>query len=112
MFIEICVVLSFVVLAFLIVALVGYWTGANYYFKLNQDFVGILAVCNAIVWFFWCFIQVLASATQIRSAEWTHNFSFGIVGTVNMIVLVLFIGANLFEWFEQSRKYFWSKRGR
>lgn len=112
MFIEICVVLSFVVLAFLVISLVGYWTGANYYFKLNHDFVGVLAICNVIAWFFWIFIQVLASITQTRSAEWTHNFSFGIVGLVNIVVIGLFIGVNLFEWFEISRKYFWSKRGR
>lgn len=112
MFIEICIVLAYVVLAFLIVALVGYWTGANYYFKLNKDFVGVLAICNAIAWFFWLFVMGLGSITDTRSTEWTHNFAYGIVGVVNMILIALFVAVNLFEWFEQSRKYFWSKRGR
>lgn len=112
MFIQICVVLSYAVLAFLLICLVGYWTAANYYFKLNKDLVGILAVINAIAWFFWIFITLLDKFMPTQTEEPAYNFAYGIVGIVNMVVLSLFIGTYAFTWFEKSRNYFWKKRGR
>lgn len=112
MFFEICTVLSYSVLVFLIIAMVGYWTGANYYFKLNQDFVGYLLIFNAIAWFMYGFVQFMGAITDTRSAEWTDNFSIGMVGTINMCVLLSIFVFKLCVWFESSRKYFWSKRGR
>jgi hypothetical protein len=112
MFFTICEILSYSVLIFCVIFLVGYWTGANYYFKLNSDLVSIFIICNAISWFFWCFINILGLIAGTHTDEFTHNLSFGIVGTVNMICIVVFIGMNIINWFEQSRKYFWKKRGR
>lgn len=112
MFIDICVVLSYVVLSFLIVSFIGYWTGANYYFKLNSDFLGFLAVFNAIAWAMWLLIMGLETLTNARGYEFAHNFAYGIVGVLNMVIIVFFIAFNLFKWFETSRKYFWNKRGR
>lgn len=112
MFIEICVALSYSVLVFLMVVFIGYWTGANYFFKLNIEFIQFLSAFNAVAWFFWLFVRGLAAIAQTRSEEFTYNLSYGIVGVVNMVLIGLFVAANLFEWFEISRKYFWSKRGR
>lgn len=112
MLITICVTLSYIVLAFLLVIFIGYWTGANYFFKFNKKFIQIFSCYNAVAWFLWLFTHGIAAITQTRSEEFTYNLSYGIVGAVNITMIGMFIAAKGFEWFEISRQYFWSKRGR
>jgi hypothetical protein len=79
---------------------------------MNNEFISVLARINALAWFFWVFLNVLGAMTDTRSAEYTYNLSYGIVGILNIIVIGGFIVYNMFEWFEKSRNYFWKKRGR
>lgn len=108
----VCQAIAILTLVFFVVVLMGYWTGANYYFKLDSDSVGCAAIVNMVGWLFWGVVQILGATTDARPPEFSHNFSWGIIGTIDMLIILVVLISYGYSWFEKSREYFWNKRGR
>lgn len=111
----VCQVVSLLVLAYFVIMFVGYWTGATYYFNIvgignKKESLVCAAIVNGMAWLFFGVVQLLGAVTNARPPEYTHNFSWGIIGTVDMILIFIVFMCYGYSWFEKSREYFWNKR--
>ena len=108
----ICEVFTYVGTILGLILFIGYWTGADYFFNItknHEDQFTAFVIGSFMSWFTFILLYI---GSLINDDPNLKTLAVAVTGTVYMLLVLLFVGIQIFELFERSRKYFWNKRGK
>ena len=110
MFDTICQIFGILGAVCAVTIFIGYWLGTDYYFKLSEDVIKSLLICNGLALLFTVFgygCGIIANKLDLSRSIALYSF-----GMLNALFIVVFGAVEGYEGFHKSREYFWKKRGK